>query len=78
MRSERNAQHKATLDDLRSRMTREQTRANDLAQLKGASAWLNSLPLKDEGYSLNKREFFDALALRYRWELKRLLFKKWL
>ena len=75
MRSERNAQHKATLDDLRSRMTREQSRANDLAQLKGASAWLNSLPLKDEGYSLNKREFFDALALRYRWELKRLPFK---
>ena len=53
-------------------MSREQIRANDLAQLKGASAWLTTLPLKSEGYVLNKREFFDALALRYRWRLKYL------
>ena len=31
-----------------------------------------SLPLAREGYVLNKREFFDALYLRYRWELKYL------
>ena len=43
-------------------------------QLKGASAWLNALPLAGEGYSLTKREFFDAIALRYRWDLKRLPF----
>ena len=52
-------------------MSREQIRVNDLAQMKGASAWLNALPLKDEGYTLNKREFFDAIALRYRWTLRR-------
>ncbi len=62
--------HKDTLQDLRSRMTKEQIRANDIAQLKGASAWLTALPLKDEGFVLNKR--FDAVALRYRWQLKRL------
>ena len=28
--------------------------------------------LLDEGYNLNKREFFDAVQLRYRWDLKRL------
>ena len=43
-----------------------------MGQMKGASAWLNALPLKDEGFVLNKREFFDAVALRYRWNLKRL------
>ena len=53
-------------------MTKEQLRGNDLAQMKGASAWLTSLPLKDEGYVLNKREFFDSIYLRYRWDLKRL------
>ena len=52
-------------------MSRELIRVNDLAQMKGASAWLNALPLKDEGYTLNKREFFDAIALRYRWTLRR-------
>ena len=68
-REERNSQ---ILRELRSKMSQEQIRANDLAQLKGASAWLTSLPLKSEGYVLNKREFFDALALRYRWNLKYL------
>ena len=27
------------------------------------------LPLKDHGFQLNKREFWDALALRYNWHL---------
>ena len=53
-------------------MNEEKKRANDLAQLKGASAWLTSLPIKDEGFVLNKREFFDAVAMRYRWDMKRL------
>ena len=55
MRSERNELDKQILDSLRTKMTKEQVRANDLAQLKGASAWLNSLPLKEEGYNLNNK-----------------------
>ena len=65
---------KTTLDGLRTRMSKDKIRGNDLAQLKGASAWLNALPIAGEGYSLTKREFFDAIALRYRWDLKRLPF----
>jgi hypothetical protein len=53
-------------------MSEEEIRANDLAQLKGSSAWLTALPLTDEGYVLTKREFYDAIYLRYRWQLKRL------
>ena len=68
----REAGHKEKLDSLRASMTDEQKRANDLAQMKGASAWLTSLPLKEEGFSLNKREFFDAIHIRYRWTLRRL------
>ena len=60
---EREEFEKQTLRDLRTRMDREELRANDLAQMKGASAWLNALPLKQEGYCLNKREFFDAVAI---------------
>ena len=33
---------------------------------------MTSLPLKRENYILNKREIFDAVAIRYRWQLKRL------
>ena len=45
-------------------------KANEISQLKGASSWLASLQLKTESFSLNKREFFDAIRLRYRWRLK--------
>ena len=72
IKAKRNDYQQAILTDIRSRMTPEQIRGNDLAQMKGASAWLTSLPLKEEGYVLNKREFFDAINLRYRWDLKRL------
>ena len=69
---ERSEHQQALLENLRTRMSKEQLRANDIAQMKGASAWLNALPLKDEGYSLTKREFYDAVSLRYRWPLKRI------
>ena len=71
IRKAREEVHKNKLQSLRSDMTPQQIRANDLAQMKGASAWLTSLPLEDEGFVLNKREFFDAISLRYRWNLKR-------
>ena len=72
LKAEKIQREKEILKDLRTRMTKEQMRGNEVAQLKGASAWLTSLPLKEEGFVLNKREFFDALALRYRWPLSRL------
>ena len=36
---------------------------------KGAGAWLTALPLQEHGFSLNKREFRDALCLRYSWNI---------
>ena len=59
-------------NQLRSKMTHEQLRAHDLSMMKGASNWLTALPLEMENFLLNKREFADAIALRYRWQLKRL------
>ena len=43
-----------------------------LASEVGASSWLTSLPIKVKGFSLNKREFCDALALRYGWDIEGL------
>ena len=68
----REAKNHAIIEQLRKKMSDELLRANNLAQMKGASNWLTSLPLKDENYILNKREFFDALAIRYHWKLKRV------
>lgn len=38
-----------------------------LAQEKGASSWLNVLPIQEHGICLHKSDFRDALALRYGW-----------
>lgn len=44
-------------------------RALDLAMEKGSSMWLTSLPIKEMGFNLNKREFRDGLCLRYDWPI---------
>ena len=41
-----------------------------MAQEKGASDWLSALPIRAKGFSLNKQEFTDALALKYGWIVK--------
>ena len=38
----------------------------------GASSWLGALPLKEQGFNLNKAEFQDAMCLRYDKTLKNL------
>ena len=43
-----------------------------LAQETGVSNWLSALPIRAKGFSLNKQEFTDALALRYSWIIKGL------
>ena len=44
----------------------------DIAQEVGASNWLTTLPLQAKGFSLNKQEFCNALALRYGWPVEGL------
>ena len=40
-------------------------RAVELATEKGSSNWLTVIPLKELDYKLNKKEFRDAIKLRY-------------
>ena len=42
--------------------------ALDLAMEKGASCWLNALPLKKYNFDLSKGNFRDGIALRYGWD----------
>ncbi len=52
---------------LRATIPTSLQRAMDLAQEKGASTWLTSLPLEEFGLTLHKGAFRDAIALRYGW-----------
>ncbi len=60
------------LEDIRARMSVEQQRANEICCETGASSWLTTLPLEDKGFTLTKREFWDAVCLRYGWPIRRL------
>ena len=42
------------------------------ARDKGASSWLNALPIEEQDFVLNKGEFKDALRLRYNIDLENL------
>ena len=42
------------------------------AQEKGASAWLNAVPIPEQKFDLNKQQFYDALNLRYNLPLSNL------
>ena len=57
---------KEILPNLSNQMKRKLT----MAQETGASNWQSSLPIRAKGFSLNKQEFTDALALRYGWIVK--------
>ena len=60
------------IEDLRSRMTPEQKRHNEINCESGASNWLTALPIEEKGYHLTKCEFWDAVKLRYGWPLPKL------
>ena len=44
----------------------------DLNSEPGASSWLTALPLAEQGFHLSKKEFWDALHLRYDWKLENI------
>ena len=50
-------------------LPKDQSKYLRSATEKGASSWLAVLPLRNLGYSLNKREFQDAIRLRYGWNI---------
>ena len=55
-------------EQLKESLTPSLKRSMDLAQEKGASSWLTSMPIEEFGFALHKRAFQDGLALRYNWQ----------
>ena len=72
IRSQRRKLQSDILNDLRSRMSDDEKRANLTACAAASSNWLTTLPLDEKGYALSKQEFWDAVNIRYNWTLTRL------
>ena len=68
IRKEKSTKIKEKISVLIEKLDENQRYALDLSIEKGASSWLNTLPLKRYHFDLTKTECRDGLALRYGWE----------
>ena len=68
----KNDRQRKILEITRNEMSSEERRQNDLNLETGASSWLITVSIKDEGYILNKQSFWDLLFIRYGRKLKRI------
>ena len=67
--NERRAERKKDVV-LQSLVSTPYSRAFELANARGSSNWLTTLPLEEYGFRLSKAAFRDALCLRYNWPLQ--------
>ena len=59
------ARDKEKMESIDSTLSPDLLRLVNQSRGKGASSWLNAMPLADQGLALNKQEFRDSLPLRY-------------
>ena len=59
------ARDKEKMEGINSTLSPDLLRLVNQSRDKGASSWLNAMPLADQGLALNKQEFRDSLRLRY-------------
>ena len=67
IKKSKNSNQQANYDAIAERCSTSSKRAILAAREKGASSWLQTLPLQKYGYTLNKEEFRDSVYLRYSW-----------
>ena len=57
------------MSELRTQLDENQKCLNDITHEKGVSNWLTAYPISDQGYDLNKQQFWDCVRLHYGWRL---------
>ena len=70
--SEKSNECKQKITSIKSKVSISTQRAIEQASQPGASSWLSARPLTEQGTTLNKSEFRDAIALRYNKPIKNL------
>ena len=67
LRAENRKKSETAAATLREELDANMLKMMELAGEKGSSTWLTALPLEEHGFTLHKRAFHDAIALRYGW-----------
>ena len=61
IKSQNQQKHQAKLENIRSSLTEEQIRLNNLNQEHGSSSWLTEVPLSGEGYDLTMQLLWNLI-----------------
>ena len=59
--------HRRRAEGVHKEVTANERKALSLAEQKGSSSWLSTLPVEENCLALHKGAFRDALALKYGW-----------
>ena len=70
--AQRRAAAKSRIDRIDESLSLDLLQAVQQTRDKGASSWLNAIPIEEHGLPLNKQEFRDSLCLRYNLPLPNL------
>ena len=70
--AKRRAAAKSRIDRIDESLSPDLLQAVQQTRDKGASSWLNAIPIEEHGLALNKQQFRDSLCLRYNLPLPNL------
>ena len=70
--AQRSATAKSRIDRIDELLSSDLLQAVQQTRDKGASSWLNAIPIEEHGLPLNKQEFRDSFCLRYKLPLSNL------
>ena len=70
--AKRRAAAKSRIERIDESLSPDLLQAVQQTRDKGASSWLNAIPIEEHGLALNKQEFRDSLCLRYNLPLPNL------
>jgi hypothetical protein len=62
-------QNTAKADSIMAKSSPELKRAIEIARQKGASSWVTAMPTEEHDTVLHKRDFVDAVYIRYAWAI---------
>ena len=63
---------KQNLEAIKEKVTDEKRKLIEINSEIGASLWLSTLPIKEEGFQMDKQSFWDLIKIRYGYQLTRL------
>ena len=64
MKKQKTTRNKKTFNEIHIESSDKRKKLLEIISEKGASLWLTTFPIKDEGFQLDKQTFWDLIRIR--------------